>query len=342
MSRDKRAFYKEWPLAGCRETRQEAPVPHQAKALDQLRKWYEKHGRTGGAGILVLPTGGGKTFTAVHFLSSGPLSEGYKVLWLAHTHHLLEQAFECFKPVRIGGIREPKQKLSLRVVSGTPGHFPPRSIERSDDVVIGTLQTIATAVREDLAPMKAFLKAAGKKLFVVFDEAHHAPAPSFRKLLQGLQAQGASALGLTATPVYSDESKQGWLTKLFPSGIIAQAHYSALMAAGVLARPHAIPIKTRIKPNFDGREFEKWVGAFGDIPEGVINELAGNAERNAFIAKTYADNRKKFESDDHLHRPLVPVRGHRDGAWQAQDQSRRRVLARGRQCPGREASHTRR
>lgn len=190
-----------------------------------------KQGKHAGAGILVLPTGGGKTFTAVRFLAEGPLSDGYKVLWLAHTHHLLEQAFHCFRPGRIGAIREPRSELRLRVVSGTEGHFAPRYIEASDDVVIGTLQTIAIAVREDLPAMIEFLKAAGKKLFVVFDEAHHAPAPSYRKLLQGLQARGAPVLGLTATPVYSDETKQGWLKKLFPSGIIFQARANELMAA---------------------------------------------------------------------------------------------------------------
>jgi len=295
MAREKREFYREWSLTECRGTAQETPFSHQVTALRELRKWYAKEGSTGGAGILVLPTGGGKTFTAVQFLAQGPLSEGYKVLWLAHTHHLLEQSFKSFDPARIGGIREPKQKLSLRVVSGTAGHFPPRSIERTDDVVIGTLQTIATAVRENQAQMLAFLKAAGKKLFVIFDEAHHAPAPSFRKLLQALKAQGASALGLTATPLYSDETKQGWLKKLFPSGIIYQVLASRLIADRILARPHAIPIKTSITPHVDGHEHAKWVSAFGDIPEAVIDALAKNKGRNDFIAKAYADNRKKFD-----------------------------------------------
>ncbi|WP_438006425.1 DEAD/DEAH box helicase family protein [Sorangium sp. So ce321] len=294
MGEDKREFYKKWSLPECRDYPQEPPAAHQAKALGELGKWYAKQGKSAGAGILVLPTGGGKTFTAVRFLAEGPLSDGYKVLWLAHTHHLLEQAFHCFRPGRIGAIREPRCELRLRVVSGTEGHFPPRYIEPTDDVVIGTLQTIAIAVRDGLPNMKEFLKAAGKKLFVVFDEAHHAPAPSYRKLLQGLQAQGAPVLGLTATPIYSDESKQGWLKKLFPSGIIAQSRANELMAAGVLARPHAVPMKTRFTPRFDARDYQKWLGTFKDIPEQLVDELANSKERNAFIAQTYADNREKF------------------------------------------------
>src|SRR5690348_17042589 len=121
MGTDRREFFRTWSLAQCRDYRQEAPAPHQAKALGDLAKWYAKYGSSGSAGILVLPTGGGKTFTAVRFLAEGPLSDGYKVLWLAHTHHLLEQAFHCFRPLRIGAIREPRRELRLRVVSGTPG-----------------------------------------------------------------------------------------------------------------------------------------------------------------------------------------------------------------------------
>jgi superfamily II DNA or RNA helicase len=294
MASDKRAFFKVWSLSECRDHPQEAPAPHQSKALGELSKWYAKVGASAGGGILVLPTGGGKTFTAVKFLSDGPISDGYKILWLAHTHHLLEQAFSCFKPARIGSIREPRRELRLRVVSGTDGHFPPRSIEPTDDVVIGTLQTIAIAVRDGLAPMADFIKAAGKKLFVVFDEAHHAPAPSYRKLLQGLQERGAPVLGLTATPVYGDETKQGWLKKLFPSGIIAQARANELMAAGVLARPHAVPIKTAFTPKFEAREYQKWLGTFKDIPEEIIEELANSKERNGVIAQAYVDNRQKF------------------------------------------------
>ena len=294
MAADKREFFAEWSLSECRDCLQQEPAPHQAKALSQLRDWYEERGRNGGAGILVLPTGAGKTFTAVRFLAEGPLSDGYKVLWLAHTHHLLEQAFDCFRANRIGAIREPRRDLKVRVVSGTPGHFPPRDIEPTDDVVIGTLQTITTAVGEELEAMVTFLATAGKKLFIVFDEAHHTPAPSYRRLLQGLQASSASVLGLTATPVYSDTSKQGWLTKLFPDGILAQARAAELMAAGVLARPHAVPRKTRFEPTFESRDYEKWVGSSKDIPDYLIDELANSAERNAFIALEYAENREKY------------------------------------------------
>ena len=86
----KSRFYRRYDLSKIRKERpQHDPAPHQRRALDRLEKWYRRSEQERG-GILVLPTGGGKTFVATHFLCRHPLSDGYRILWLAHTHHLLE------------------------------------------------------------------------------------------------------------------------------------------------------------------------------------------------------------------------------------------------------------
>ena len=120
-------YYVECDLATARPVPTREPAPHQKQALGNLHRWYEStSGHDGQAGgILVLPTGAGKTFTAVHFLCSRPLSDRHKVLWLAHTHHLLEQALHAFCR-GIGRVAEPREQINIRVVSGTTGHFPPR------------------------------------------------------------------------------------------------------------------------------------------------------------------------------------------------------------------------
>src|ERR1044071_5684949 len=90
------AFYREYNLTAARahqignSARQ--PAGHQRAAITNMHRWFDGPVPTPTGGMLVLPTGGGKTFTALRFLCAGPLSQGYKVLWLAHTHHLLEQA----------------------------------------------------------------------------------------------------------------------------------------------------------------------------------------------------------------------------------------------------------
>lgn len=296
MSVDKASFAAVWNLKECRkQSARKVPAPHQRDALVKLNRWYEKvtgDGKVGG--ILVLPTGGGKTFTAVNFLCNGPLSDGYKVLWLAHTHHLLEQAFHTFKPDMLGQIREPRKDLRIKVVSGTPGHHPPRDIRTDDDVVIATLQTITNANNSKLAAFKQFLDATGGKLFIVFDEAHHAPAPSYAKLLESLQERGAPVLGLTATPTYTDETKKGWLKKLFPQGLLAQARASDLIAQGILAKPISEQAETCYSPDFDDADYQKWMGTSADLPEDVVDQLAGSAERNAMIAERYFQNKARY------------------------------------------------
>ena len=274
------------------DTRQVAA--HQSQSLEKLREWYASKANPTG-GILVLPTGGGKTFTAVRFVCRGPLSEGYRVLWLAQTHHLLEQAYHEF--VRsAGGIAEPKGELAVRVVSATPGHMPVREIKPTDDVVIGTLATLCRAFRERHPSLERFLDEAGEKLFVVFDEAHHAPAPSYRAFVGALRKRcaGLKLLGLTATPRYSDATRAGWLNNLFPQGILDSVGASTLMAANVLARPIIEEPRTHIEAQFDDREYQKWVGSYGDLPETIITKLAENSERNTCIVETYVKNRKKY------------------------------------------------
>ena len=271
------------------------PVSHQSEALKKLSRWYESHPKPHAGAILVLPTGGGKTFTAIHFLCKTVLSEGYKVLWLAHTHHLLEQAFEDLEK-DLGQIAEPRRSLKVRVVSGTKDHYPVQSIKSDDDVVIATLQTISNAHKEKNKFFESFLKSAGEKLFVIFDEAHHAPAPSYRKLIQSLRERipNMYVLGMTATPTYTDKSRSGWFSKLFPQGIVYQVTPQELMAQGILAEPVTEPYKTKFEPDFDESEYQKWIETFKDIPEYIIKQMAENEPRNEYIGSTYVNNREKY------------------------------------------------
>jgi ATP-dependent helicase IRC3 len=268
---------------------------YQSNAVTHFSMWYESHKvHSNNAGeILFLPTGAGKTNVAIRFLCEKPLSDGYKVLWLAHTHHLLEQAFYSFEG-HVGKIFEPKTTLSVRVVSGTKGHFRIHAIDTTDDVIIATLQTITKAYNERHPALESFLNSAKGKIFLVFDEAHHAPAPSYRRLIMNLRERYPQMylLGLTATP-YS--KKEGWLARIFPQHFINIISPSELMAQGILAEPIPEPVKTDIVPDFDEREYKEWIGDFREnLPEEIITKLAKNRERNLIIAKYYVKNRDRL------------------------------------------------
>ena len=107
-------WYREHDLVAARaHPPQYAPFGHQSFALNHLVEWYNHPSSGPRGGVLVMPTGSGKTYTAVHFLCHHPLAESqpYKVLWLAHTHHLLEQAAATFSTFA-GLIPAPRAQLN--------------------------------------------------------------------------------------------------------------------------------------------------------------------------------------------------------------------------------------
>ncbi len=307
MKEEMEDFYREFNLIKARKNPSQINLrTHQTQAIKDLMGWFKKDLSGNKGGILVLPTGGGKTFTAVRFLCQGPLSEGYKILWLAHTHHLLEQAFYSFGPKKVdvdkgyevGFIQEPKNHLNVRVVSGNKEQYSINEIQPTDDVLICTLQTVSRGFKRGHPNLQAFLDSSDGKIFVVFDEAHHSPAPSYRKLIVDLREsyKDMHLLGLTATPTHSDEKKKGWLKDLFPQDILYQISINDLMAQNILAEPiFEKPVKTHFEPDFDDSQYNKWVNSFRDLPEEIIGQLANKRSRNQFIARAYAENKHKYK-----------------------------------------------
>jgi ATP-dependent helicase IRC3 len=147
---EKADFYREYDLNLYRKQKSNKPeAVHQIETINKLNKWFNSKKFPSGS-IVALPTGSGKTFAAVRFLCKNVLGKDYKLLWLAHTHHLLEQAFYSFGPLsekinegyEVGWIPEPKECLNVRVVSGMQYHFDVNQIKSNDDVLIATLQSM--------------------------------------------------------------------------------------------------------------------------------------------------------------------------------------------------------
>ena len=71
-----------------------SPYEHQKSAMEALDKMnQEKSFST----LVVIPTGGGKTYTASTWLLKNAINEKKKILWIAHRQMLLEQAAESFQ-----------------------------------------------------------------------------------------------------------------------------------------------------------------------------------------------------------------------------------------------------
>jgi len=273
------------------------PKPHQIAPVNRLSRWYENSKLPAG-GLLVLPTGGGKTFTAAHFLVQKPLSDGYKVLWLAGKHFLLNQAFEELGK-NTGQLSEKVTSLNVRKVSGNNTHDGIGDLKTSDDIVMSTDQTFYRAWNKGKpqAKLMDWLESSEGKLFVVYDEAHHAQAPTSHKPMTWLRERYSDfrLLGLTATPKHNSEGKRGWMKKMFPQGILYQTTVNELIQSGILSKPVEEQHETGEKVEVDDRELDMWENSVGgDVPKRIVKRLAENEPRNQLIANTYAENREKY------------------------------------------------
>lgn len=122
--------------------------------------------------LLVLPTGGGKTLTAIRTLNTlleqGLVSNGEKILWVVHTHALKKNAKKSLENEKhYNGV-----KFSLN--------------RQLKDLV---------EVKMKADAMKSLSSGARYK-FIVIDEAHHAAATTYSEFFE----YPIGILGLTATP----------------------------------------------------------------------------------------------------------------------------------------------
>lgn len=73
-------------------------MPHQQNAVDALSEYFlldkDMSDRNG---LVVMPTGSGKTYTAVNWLLSEGVAKGYRIVWLVHRQELVEQTFQEFR-----------------------------------------------------------------------------------------------------------------------------------------------------------------------------------------------------------------------------------------------------
>ena len=60
-------------------------MPHQSEAVKAMTKYFKlKKDMPDRSGVVVMPTGSGKTYTAITWLLKDAVAIGYKVVWLVH------------------------------------------------------------------------------------------------------------------------------------------------------------------------------------------------------------------------------------------------------------------
>ncbi|MEA5469163.1 DEAD/DEAH box helicase family protein [Spirulina sp. 06S082] len=183
---------------------------HQSNALQELQT-LRNEGKT--IALITHATGTGKT----HIALSDAKNLGFRTLYLVHRKKVVSQTLERFAEIWANASSEIYRKKQ-----GKP----------NTQIVLSTIQAISSSLNE--FDEREFG-------YIIIDEAHHATAETYRKILNYFKPK--FILGLTATPERHDGQS---LIEIFQNS----AHRLELEEA--IARELLVPIRcVRVKTNID-------------------------------------------------------------------------------------------
>ena len=273
---------------------QDCPNPiilhdYQQEAVTALKEYFIDDDEK--SGLLVMPTGSGKTRTSTAFLLNHMVAEeGYQIIWLTHRHMLIDQAAKSFY------VHSPTIKLyntkmkQFKMVCVSGNHKTMKATEKDDNLMILSVQSAS----RNLDYLKTVLS---KKVVIVVDEAHHAVAKSYRKIINYVRKRrpDAKLLGLTATPVRDTDAQSRYLLSLFDNKIVYSISMSQLIKDKYLAKPEYIDVQTGENfETFISLDEEKYIKRWGELPESLVDKVAKSSERNKVIVQHYLDNKGKY------------------------------------------------
>ena len=223
--------------------------PYQQEALDAIVQ-NEANGIN--RQLVVLPTGAGKTILFSHLPILRPNS--LPMLVLAHRAELLEQARNKILA------SNPDLTVEIEQAERKAGHV---------DVVVAS---VATLGRNGTPRIEEYPKDYFKT--IVIDEAHHAAAPSYRRIVDYFSPD--FLLGVTATPQRSDSTR---LIDVFEE-IVYYKSIQDLIKDGWLCPL----VGYRVKSNVDISDVEI---RNGDYAQDQLEQKVDTPQRNAFVVATY-------------------------------------------------------
>ncbi|MCY3816199.1 MAG: DEAD/DEAH box helicase family protein [Gammaproteobacteria bacterium] len=253
---------------------------HQRKAVCRLAPLLADDERRA---VLHLPTGVGKTRTAMHVVAEVlRANEPSIVVWLASGKELLEQAAVAFKEAWMHLGTRP-----LQIGTMWGDRMPDLDQFADGFLAVGLAKGWAVMSRTD--PDWA-ARLSRRVRLVVFDEAHQCVARTFRRITEELTLDFRCALlGLTATPgrTWAEIDKDGELAEFFSGNKVmlevpGKNPIEYLIENGYLARPSFRTLLSRPGLVFSDKELARIAEGL-DVPEEIVSALSMNEQYVAAV-----------------------------------------------------------
>ncbi|MBM4828594.1 DEAD/DEAH box helicase [Actinospica acidiphila] len=248
-------------------------------------------------GVLTLPTGAGKTRTAVESLIEWRISQQRRqaVLWIAQSEELCEQAVQAFREVWTDlGHRNDQVRHTMEIAR----LWGNASVPSDPDVVVASIQKLDAILRGTNEDVRQELELLREDLgAVVVDEAHRMLAPSYTRVLRFLgieltQKAPVPLIGLTATPFrrVNAETRQladKFHSKLLSSRSLGEDIVSELRQQNILSRPEH-KVLSYAGPEFKMEDVESYrahFDKFDDFHPGFLRQIGESDARNRALLK---------------------------------------------------------
>lgn len=254
--------------------------------------------------LVVLPTGGGKTYTASGWLLRNAINKRKKILWIAHRQMLLDQAAESFQEFAYPEAVPNISSFKYRIISGSPEHCRVIDIEPTDNLLIISKDSIG----RNLSGLDKWLEGE-REIYFIVDEAHHSTAKTYRRVISYVKSKVpcVKLIGLTATPFRTAEQEQGLLARIYTDGV-----ENDKAVQGDLGITYQISLKELINrqilshPIFESRYTNELYGSnlginslesiqhLDILPDDIAGQMADSAARNKLIVETYRSKREEY------------------------------------------------
>ena len=234
--------------------------------------------------VLHMPTGAGKTRTAMHIVAEHLRThEPTLVCWLAQNAELLDQAANEFEKAwsHLGN-----REVNLLRFWGNKRTDP---LAATDGFMVAGLGKMHAFDAHDSASM---LRLADRTSLVVIDEAHQAIAPTYASILSALYTKrpNTALLGLTATPgrTWSDITEDQKLSDFFDNRKITLEvegyadPVTFLIKEGYLAQPLFRTLNSQAGLELSRKDIRD-LSVVIDIPQGILQRLGDDTQRNLKI-----------------------------------------------------------